>query len=492
MAKTGDSAGRGRGSARGGDAAGSKPAAKVNVPTATAIESYPDAIKYLNNRTNYERVKPGPGGADAYRLDRMREILRALGDPQRDVKCVHVAGSKGKGSTVEMTSAALTGCGLATGAYTSPHLVHLRERIRIGNECISNAHFTALMNRIAAAASGVETRHGQLTFFEVLTTLALLHFAEQAVDIAVIETGLGGRLDCTNVVTPEVTAITAIQLEHTQILGNTLPEIAREKAGIFKPGVPAITAPQHESVLAVFREVAARVRAPLAVLGEEIEFAQRVDSDKAHGPRARVCVSTERFAFEHIPSPLPGEHQGVNCALALAILGRLRDRGFEIPEREAVGGLAGTPRNGRMEMICANPRILIDGAHTPDSLHALVRTIGATLRYDSMVVVFGCAEDKDVEGMLTKVSLGADKIIFTRADGNPRALAARELLRRFGDISPKMAQAAESLPEALRLASRAAGRDDLICVTGSFYLAGEAKKHIADLAARKSPPTRAP
>jgi dihydrofolate synthase / folylpolyglutamate synthase len=481
MGKTSDSRGRTRGIVRADGP--SKEAAATARPRAFA--GYQDALRFLNERTNYERMRPEKLGTDAFRLDRMRALLECLGEPERDVKCVHVAGSKGKGSTVEMTAACLAGCGYTTGVYTSPHLVHLRERVRINGECVTHAQFTALMSRVAGAAAAVEAAHGPLTFFEVMTALSLLHFAEQAVDIAVIETGLGGRLDCTNVVTPEVTAVTAIQLEHTQILGNSLPEIAREKAGIFKAGVPAVVAPQPEPVLAVFREVAGAVGAPLAVLGQDIEFTHRFEADPVLGPHARVSVTTPRSEYEHLPCPMKGEHQAVNCGLALAVLDRLTERGFECPPRKVAEGLAKTSTLGRMELVCTNPRILIDGAHTPESILCLVKSIGATLRYDSMVVIFGCASDKDLRGMLSRIALGADKIIFTRAANNPRAVEPREMQRALAEISPKMSQVAKDLPSALTLAARAVGRDDMICVTGSFYLAGEAKKYVADLASRQ-------
>ncbi len=442
--------------------------------------TYAAALKYLSERINYERMSPTRLPPDAMRLDRMRALLEALGNPQRSVRCVHIAGSKGKGSVAEMAAACLAACGDATGIYTSPHLVDVRERIRINNEPIGPGAFTNTLAKCALAADAVRKQYGESTYFELLTAAGLLYFAEKAVDIAVIEVGLGGRLDATNLVEPEVTAVTAIQLEHTHILGDTLEKIAHEKAGIFKPGIPALTLPQPAGVMAVLREAAQGVGAPLEVVGEEIEFSCRFVATHDMGPHARVCLSTPRSNYEHLPVPLKGEHQAVNCGLALAIVDRLRERGFNAPERAVAEGLARTSTAGRMEQVCASPRILIDGAHTTDSINALVRAVGAHVKYDSMVVIFGCADDKDVKGMLTKLALGADKIIFTRAAGNPRAMDPRELARRFAEVSGKMTQVAKTLPDALAIACKAVGRDDIICVTGSFYLAGEAKKHITE------------
>ena len=450
------------------------------------IDNFTNAMRYLNERVNVERTSPTRVSPDAFKLDRMAALLEALDNPQRDVKCVHIAGSKGKGSTVEMTASCLTACGYAVGVYTSPHLVDIRERIRINSEPISYPNFAKLCQKVATAAQNIKKDHGDPTFFEVVTAMGLCYFAEQAVDIAVIEVGLGGRLDATNLVQPEVTAITAIQLEHTQLLGDTVEKIAKEKAGIFKPGVTALTVPQTPGVMQVLREAAAAVGAPLEVLGEEIDFSYRFEASPEMGPHARVVLTTARSNFEHLPVPLKGEHQAPNCGLALAILDKLRDRGFETPERKVAEGLVKTPNHGRMELAWESPRILLDGAHTPDSIHCLMRAIGAHIKFDSMVAVFGCAADKDVKAMLQKLALGADKVIFTRAAGNARAVDPRELQRKFAEVSSKMSQTARTLPDALNIAVRAVSRDDLICVTGSFYLVGEAKKHLLDLTAKRA------
>ena len=234
--------------------------------------------------------------------------------------------------------------------------------------------------------------------------------------------------------------------------------------------------PQTPEVEAVLRDKAEAAGTRLEMLGREIEFSYRFEASPELGPHARVSLTTERSEYEHLPVPLKGEHQAHNCGLALAILDRLRDRGYETPERAVLLGLATTPANGRMEIAFDDPRIIIDGAHNPESIKALVKAIGAHMKYDSMVVIFGCAEDKDVDGMLRMLALGADKVLFTRSSENPRAIDPKELQRRFAEISPKMTQVVPKLKEAINTAHKAIGRDDLICVTGSFYLAGEAKK----------------
>lgn len=467
----------------GGESARRGPTLRLAAPGGFA--RYDDALEYLNSRPNFERARL-TGGED-FKLDRTRALLRELGDPHLGLKFVHVAGSKGKGSTVEMAASMLAACGYAVGVYTSPHLVDVRERVRINQHPIDPEDFRTLMGQVSKAAAAIKRREGEATYFEIMTALGLAYFAEQAVDVAVIEVGLGGRLDATNVITPEVAAITEIQLEHTKILGDTLGKIAREKAGIFKPGVPALTVQQHPDAAAAIAQAAEAVVCPLKVLGKEVDYSQRFESSPDLGPHSRVSVVTRRSNYEHMAVPLKGEHQARNCGLALAILDTLRERGFECPEREVALGLARTPTAGRMETAWWNPTIILDGAHTPDSIECLIKALGAHLRYDSMVMIFGCSGDKDVDAMLAKVSLGADKIILTRSSDSPRAVDPKELARRLGDSSGRMTQVIDSVEDAISSAARAVGRDDIIVVAGSYYLAGQAKRFLMERSRARRP-----
>ncbi len=449
---------------------------------APKITTYAAALRYLLERVNFERMRILRYDESTFKLDRMRALLAALGNPHEQVRTVHVAGTVGKGSTVAMLASMLEGCGYAVGAYTSPHLVDVRERVAINRRRISKVDFVDLMRQVAAAAARLPT---EPTYFELITALAFKHFADQAVDIAVIETGLGGRLDSTNVITPLVTLITRIDYDHTHILGRTLAQIAAEKAGIFKKGVPAISVEQVPEVESVLREKAAALEVPLRILNKDVEFSCRFGTSDALGPHTRVCVLTQDAQFMHLPVPLAGEHQSFNCGLALAAVATLRGCGFELPEAALHVGLARTTIPGRMELVWKNPRILIDGAHNPASLGALMRSVGAYVPYDSMICIFGCCEDKDVPRMLAQVALGGDKIIFTRARTTPRAASPEDLHRLFSEQTGKMSQFAPTLPDALNLATRAVGRDDLICITGSFYLAGETRKYLRQVAKRK-------
>lgn len=438
--------------------------------------NHEEALAYLNSRPNLERARPGADVADAMKLDRMHALMAALGDVHLGLRVVHIAGSKGKGSTCEMVASCLQASGYVAGLFTSPHLTDVRERIRLGGEMATEAVFDAGLAKVRSAAAAIEAEHGPCSYFEVVTALALLVFAEQAVDVAVLEVGLGGRLDCTNVVTPDVVGLASIQLEHTEILGDTLAQIASEKAGIMKRGVPAISVPQEPEVLDVFRACAETTGATLKVLGEDVVYSCRFEASHDRGPHPKVCVGEEGSGFEHLSVPLLGEHQAANCGLALAILCELREKGFDLPERSVAAGLEQTPRRGRLEQVHDAPRVVIDGAHTPESVRESLRAAGAHMRYDSMVIVFGCARDKKIDAMLTELVRGADKVIFTRSSLNPRAADPAELATRFAEVpDAPMSLSFDDVRDAINAAARGAGKHDVILVIGSFYLAGETK-----------------
>lgn len=463
----------------------SQPTKKAPVSTSTACEitNYATALRWLYQHTDYERQRMVPYNSRTFNLERMRRLLEVLGDPHEQLKCVQVAGTKGKGSTCAMLASMLRACGYTVGLYTSPHLVDLRERITIDGQMIPYAEIVETFKFIASKRRSFG--ENEPTFFDILTATALKYFADQAVDIVVLETGMGGRLDSTTVVKPLVCGITQISLDHMNILGRELTSIAREKAGIFKKSVPALSVAQDPAVAAVLTEVAAATAAPLEFTGQQIEFSYRFEANRELGPHTRVSITTPTSRFEHLAVPLRGEHQALNCGLALAMLDKLKQHGFTLPDEKVIEGLAATKLPGRMEEVWQTPRVLIDGAHNAASIQALIRSLGAHISYDSLVLIFGCGQDKDVLGMLKQLALGADKIIFTKARANLRAMEPEDLMARFNELSGKMAQCAPDLQEALRLAGRAVSREDLIVITGSFYLAGEAKKHFADLEAKK-------
>lgn len=448
-------------------------------PKSGSIMSYAKSLRFLATLSDYERLRIVRYNHDNFNLDRMRALLKRLGNPQDHFRSVHVAGTKGKGSTCTMIAAMLQANDYKVGLYTSPHLVDVRERIVIDGDMIPQASFARLVRLIEPMVARLKPTP---TYFDALTAIAFKYFADNKVDIAVVETGLGGRLDSTNVIRPEVTAITSISHDHMAQLGPTLGHIATEKAGIFKHNIPAVSVIQDPQAEAALKKVAEKVGAPLDFTGQTIEFSYRFESSRMHGPHNRVCLTTPNSKFEHLAVPLIGEHQAINCGLALAVIDRLKSRGIAISDARAMEGLSKVSIPGRMEMVCPTPRVIVDGAHNAASLDAAMKAIGQHIPYDSMVVIFGCCGDKDVPGMLERITSGADKVIFTRID-NVRSADPHELAAQYVELYGKMAQVAENLEEALGIANRAVTKEDLICITGSFYLVGEAKKLFAAKAA---------
>lgn len=443
-----------------------------------AFRTYDQAMKYLIERTDYERQQRLRYNVTTFDLGRMEALLKGLGNPHLKTKTIHIAGTKGKGSTATMLARMLEANGYKVGLYTSPHVTSLHERIAINGDMVSRKAMTDLINRAYPVVEKLAKKPDNApTFFEIFTAMAFLYFVDQKVDLAVIETGLGGRLDSTNVITPELVGITSISIDHQNLLGSTLDAITREKAGIIKKGVPVVTVQQDPQAMKVLKRQATALKAPLVVTGRDVDFSYRFESSREYGPHTRICLTTPNSRFEHLRVPLPGEHQAINCGLALAMLDQLKARGFQLDDSKAVNGLSKVSMIGRMEMICNDPRILVDTAHNAASIRALIQAIGQHIPYDSMVIIFGCNSDKDVRGMLTELQYGADKVIFTRSN-NPKAVFPQDLAEMYTDLCGKMCQTALSLREAVRIARNAISREDLICITGSFYLVGQAKQEV--------------
>jgi len=447
---------------------------KVKRP-AKAFRTYQQALAYLFDKTDYERQQKLRYNVTTFDLKRMNLLLKGLGDPHKKTKMIHIAGTKGKGSTATMLAKMMEANGYSVGLYTSPHVLSLHERIAINSEMIDKKTMLELLNRLHPVIEKLINSDDAPTFFEIMTAMAFLHFADNKVDIAIIETGLGGRLDSTNVVDPQLVGITSISIDHQNLLGTSIDSIAKEKAGVIKKGIPVVTVQQEPAAMRVLKKLAVSQKAPLAITGKDIDFSYRFESSREHGPHTRICLTTPSSRFEHLRVPLPGEHQAINCGLALAMLDNLKNQGYKIDDQKAVTGLSEVKLSGRMEIVCEDPRILIDAAHNAASVRALIQAIGQHVPYDSMIIIFGCNNDKDVRGMLTELQFGADKVIFTRSN-SPKAVFPSELADMYTELCGKMCQTALSLKEAIRVAGNAVSREDLICVTGSFYLVGQTKQ----------------
>jgi dihydrofolate synthase/folylpolyglutamate synthase len=440
--------------------------------------TYTQALNYLYDFINYEHKSAYQYSSDTFQLERFREFLETLGAPHTRFPCVHVAGTKGKGSVAALCESALRAAGYRVGLYTSPHLQDFRERIQVDRELIPEAEFAALVDDIAPVVERVEG----LTWFELVTALALLHFARRRVDYAVLEVGLGGRLDATNVVVPRVAAITSISLDHTQLLGNTLAAIAGEKAGIIKPGVPVVSAPQAPEVAAVIARVAAERGAPLLAVDECLDVTlgtlTPAGQDFTVQPRATLAVRAPAAP----PAgglldgsytwciPLVGAHQVVNASVALLVLDALARQGLLLDREAASRGLAGVQWPGRFEHLNRNPLLVIDAAHNPDSAEKLRRTIDALYPEHALTLIFGVSADKDVDAMLRVLVPRARRVILTRAT-NPRAADPEELADRVAalGVAPEVAP---HVDDALVRALDGAGAHDLIVATGSVFVAG--------------------
>jgi len=396
-------------------------------------------------------------------LSRMNKLLEHCGNPHLDLRAAHIAGTKGKGSTAAMLASVLAEAGHTVGLYTSPHVLDIRERIQINGQWIGEDDVTRLLGclhpYLEVAKRGGDTYAP--TFFETFTVIAFLHFLERNVDLAVVEVGLGGRLDATNVLRPDACAITPVSFDHTDKLGTELPKIAWEKAGIIKPGVPVVSGVQRPEALAVIRDKCVEQGAPLHVVGGDITIAA-----EAGGV---FSVKTWRRRLDGLTV---GRHQRENAATALGLAELLCECGFRIGDEHIRRGLASVKWPGRIQTVAESPEVIVDGAHNPASVAVLVDVL-AGLPKKKTVFVFGVAADKAVASMLTLLARHGDEFIFTRT-GNPRAAEPEELKAMLAEIDPaKCARTFDRPADALEAATSRAAPDHRICVTGSMYLAGD-------------------
>lgn len=440
-----------------------------------------EAIAWWYGRIDFERKPAQPGDL---KLDRMRALLRALGDPHRRLRIVHVAGTKGKGSTSAMLASVLRAAGYRVGLFTSPHLSDVSERIQIDGVPISREELAVRMVEVAAASCVID-QGGDAdrapTFFEVGTALGFLHFVCRQVDVAIIEVGLGGRYDSTNVCQPLLSIITNISFDHMAQLGDRLPLIAREKAGIIKQGRPVVTTADAPEALAVIEEVAREHLAPLAALGRDFRFEYRpgrvVAPSSGSSSLPQVRVQTFRQWWPWMDLGLIGQHQAANAAGVVASVETLRREGLVIDDAAVARGLANVHWPARLEIVGTSPLVLLDCAHNVASAQALVDTIRDSLVVTgSKQLVFAVSNDKQVAEILAVLAPCFDHFHLTRYGNNPRCLppeTAGELLRRARpDVCCTLH---ENAAEALRSAQSDAGPDGLVVVTGSVFLAGEVR-----------------
>ena len=427
---------------------------------------YQQAADYILSYPDYEK-EPVPHDAANYDLRRVEELLARLGNPHLKAGSVHIAGTNGKGSIAAMVASALTASGYTTGLYTSPHLHTLRERIRVNGNLISEEEYVALVERLKPEIEAVNQKatYGELTTFELVTALGFAHFNLKGVDFQVLEVGMGGRFDATNVIHPEVCLLSSISFDHTEVLGNSLAEIAAEKAGIIKPGSVVVVSPQPDEVAQVVEKTCQNRQARLVRVGSDVTW-HSLSSDLE-----RQLFQVEgRLGSYKLSIPLLGDYQLANAATAVAALEVLAEKGFNISRDSITEGLARVSWPGRFQILSHHPIIVVDGAHNPDSAHRLKETLEQYFDPGQAVLVTGASSDKDVAGVASELAPLFDKVIVTRSC-HPRAMAPALLKAEFARYGVE-AQVADAVPEALALALAEDG--DLICVAGSLFIVGEA------------------
>ncbi|MGI8982594.1 MAG: bifunctional folylpolyglutamate synthase/dihydrofolate synthase [Pirellulaceae bacterium] len=463
---------------------------------ATDVSDRKSALDFLYSRINYERLAHVPYNLEAFKLDRMRLLLARVGDPHLALRAVHIAGTKGKGSTAAMIAAVLQAAGYRTALYTSPHLERLEERFVIDGSRLPEVEFVSLAEELRPVVERMDEEAlgdgigGGLTFFEITTALGFLFFARHHVDVAVLEVGLGGRLDSTNVCRPEVSVITSISYDHTKQLGGTLTEIAREKAGIIKPGVPVVSGVIDDEPRQVIQQTAREQSAPLAERGRDFDFAnvshsgeghvQRFDywESNLHTPCAGMSAHGVSGLLIGLEIGLLGVHQCANAAVAIAALRQLSRQNWSIPDAAIRQGLSAARCSARVEILGRNPTVILDVAHNVASAQALAQVLGQQFPGKRATLIFASSRDKDVAGILRVLLPACETLILTRYVTNPRAMETAELESIAREVAAQLPGPAaprivvEPTPSAAwqRACQEESG---LICITGSFFLAAD-------------------
>jgi dihydrofolate synthase/folylpolyglutamate synthase len=457
------------------------------MPAEISIETIADAEAYLRERPNFERTFRTRDLEATFKLERMHELCALLGHPEVQVPAIHVAGTKGKGSTSTMLAAMLQAAGYRTGLYTSPHLCDVRERIVIDGTPVSPTTFLQLLRQVQPAVRQLDqqlTPAGP-TYFEVLTAAALVHFVAASVQVAVLEVGLGGRLDSTNVCHPECCVITNISLDHTRQLGRTLAAIAREKAGILKPNVPVVSGATARTAGQVIEQVARETGCDLVTLNRDFSYRSHIHPGSGDSPDGAVrwCMDYEGVDganHRNLELRMPGRHQHANAAVALATCEILRCRGWSLDSDACRSGLASAWAPARLQVVRHDPLTIVDTAHNQASMAATVQGLKDCWPRQRLIFVLATTRGKDISAILQHLMPMARCLILTRYSSNPRANRVEKMAEVAERICRTDARARNcrvlSQPDptaAVHLAFQEATQDDLVCVTGSFSLAAE-------------------
>jgi len=429
-------------------------------------QRYQDALDYIYRYIDNSLTHQKNLSLKDSNLSRIEKMLESLGNPQLNFPSVHVAGSKGKGSVSALCATALQHEGYKVGLYTSPHLRDFEERIQINRVPIDRESFVTLVDELKPNITSIP----KLNTFEIATALAFLYFSKEKVDIAVIEVGLGGRLDATNVIMPKVSVITTLYLEHTKILGDTLSQIAFEKGGIIKPGIPVVVSPQDDEAKQTVTQIAIEREAPLIQMGVDFSF---VGEESSLDGQTFNVKSEKSGEITHLDIGLLGQHQIENASTAYVTLQVLREQGIAISESAIHDGFASTRWPGRFEIISLDPPIVVDSAHNPDSARRIRQTMDEYFPGRPLVIIFGVSEDKNVDGMIQELLPGTQYFISSQST-HPRAMDAYELVDRIAPYKCPV-QAVIPIASAMETALELAGNNAVILVAGSIFVAATAR-----------------
>lgn len=425
-----------------------------------------EAEEYLVRRARFG-IKPG--------LDRIRSLLSRLGEPQLGFPSIHITGTNGKTSTARMAASILQVEGRKVGRYTSPHLQSVTERICVDGRPVTEREFASLLEKVLPAVEETDAETGDpLTYFEVTTAMAFLHFARRKVDVGVIEVGLGGRLDATNLLRSRVQVITSVAYDHMDVLGDTLEDIAFEKAGIIKEKSTVICAVAHPGALEVVSATCAERGSDLKLYGRDFQVIYQLTYGVETERVGQVVgIRGLRREYADLFLPLLGEHQGINAACAVAACEAFAGSRTGLSADGVADGLRQVTSPGRLEVVSLHPLVLLDGAHNPDGAARLAQVIRNDLDYERLVLVLGILEDKDMREMLKILLPLADTVVFTQSR-EERAAPARKLARLAREMGYD-GVVVEDIGEALKFARTLASVTDMVCVTGSLYTVGEAR-----------------
>lgn len=428
-------------------------------------KQYENTIQYLYSLQKHG-IKLG--------LSNTNKLMSVLGGPHKSFRCVHIAGTNGKGSTASCIASILKASGFKTGLFTSPHLVSFTERIRINGRQITELEVIELASSLR---SDIKDTDLNPTFFEFVTAMAFNYFAANHVDWAVIETGMGGRLDATNVVQPEVTVITNISLDHCEFLGSTLSDIAFEKAGIIKPGVPLITASHDTAVIKQLSDIAAGLNSAVHIYGRDFTgILKQMDCNQ-------ITIDYSGYAnYSNVSIPLTGRYQLYNACTAIRTCEILRAKGVPLPDASIMKGLKDVRLEGRLERISDSPPIFLDGAHNPEAARSLAASVRDIFPDKKVILVIGVMSDKDIKETMAPLMEIAETVILTKAQYE-RAASPEKMRNILSSVHlpesnsrPPSLLSTASISEALHLAKSLCAEKGIILITGSFYTTGEAKE----------------